>query len=177
MPQKSTPLIIAATLLSLAGCVSVTSDAPGAEVLTSFGAWPASAACPAPPGLNLLTDDVLARVNAARAAGGLPAVQANPRVMAAAQKHACDVAAAGQLSHTGSDGSSLTARLGREGVLGVAAVENAGQGYPTPAAAVAGWLASPGHRANLFNPRVGRFGAGVADDAFGRRVWILVMVQ
>ena len=119
----------------------------------------------------------MARVNTERRAVGLSSVQANPRVMAAAQKHACDVAAAGRLSHTGSDGSSLTARLGREGVLGVAAVENAGMGYPTPAATLAGWRASPGHRANLLNPRVSRFGAGVADDAQGRRVWILVMVQ
>jgi uncharacterized protein YkwD len=163
--------------LTLAACVSVTSETPGVEVLTGVGSWPTNATCRAPVGVDALTSDLLARVNTERRALGLSPVQPDPRVMAAARKHACDVAAAGRLSHTGSDGSSLTARLGREGVLGVAAVENAGMGYPTPAATVAGWLGSPGHRANLFNPRVSRFGAGVADDPQGRRVWILVMVQ
>ncbi len=169
--------LIAAIALTLSGCVSVSNTTPGVEVLTGFGTWPATTTCPAPIGADALTADMLTRINAARSAMRLPPVQANPRVTAAAQKHACDIAATGQLSHAGSDGSSLTARLGREGVLGVAAIENAGLGYPTPAATVAGWLASPGHRANLFNPRVTRLGAGVADDATGRRVWILVMVQ
>jgi uncharacterized protein YkwD len=173
--QKS-PLAFILALL-LAGCMTVSTTTPGVEVLTDVGAWPATANCPAPAGLGALTGDILARVNAERSAMGLSAVRANPRVTAAAQKHACDVAASGRLSHVGSDGSSLTARLGREGVLGVAAIENAGLGYPTPAATVAGWLASPGHRTNLFNPRMSRLGAGVATDAQGRRVWILVMVQ
>jgi uncharacterized protein YkwD len=169
--------VLAILALSLAGCVSVSDPPQGVEVLTGFGTWPATATCPAPAGQNALTADLLARVNAERAAAGLAAVRANPRVGAVAQKHACDIAASARLSHRGSDGSSLTARLGREGVLGVAAIENAGLGYPTPAATVAGWLASPGHRANLFNPRMTRLGAGVADTAGGQRVWILVMVQ
>jgi uncharacterized protein YkwD len=167
----------AALAVLLSGCVSVSDPSEGVEVLTGFGEWPAASACAAPADRAALTADLLARVNAQRAAAGVAAVQANPRVSAAARKHACDIAAAARLSHRGSDGSSLTARLGREGVLGVAAVENASLGYPDAGAAVAGWLASPGHRANLLNPRVTRLGAGVADTAGGQRVWILVMVQ
>jgi uncharacterized protein YkwD len=176
MSRNPVSLLMAVALL-LGGCVTVSNTTPGVQVLTGLGEWPASATCPAPAGLAAQTAGILAQVNAARAAAGLQTVQANARVTAAAQKHACDVAASGKLSHTGSDGSSLTARLGREGILGVAAIENAGSGYPTAAATMAGWLASPGHRANLLNPRVTRLGAGVADDAQGRRVWILVMVQ
>jgi uncharacterized protein YkwD len=162
---------------ALTACVAVPLPRTGGPAIAAFGNWPASATCATPSGAATATGDILARINAERIAAGLRPVRADPRTGAAAQKHACDIAASDALSHVGSDGSSLTARLGREGVLGVAAVENTGLGYPTSAATVAGWLASPGHRANIFNPGMTRFGAGLADTPSGRPLWVLVMVQ
>jgi uncharacterized protein YkwD len=176
VPMRS----IAATVLAavtLAACVAVPLPRSGGPAIAAFGDWPTRANCQTPAGAAAATGDILARVNAERIAAGLRPVRADPRTGAAAQKHACDIAATGALSHVGSDGSSLTARLGREGVLGVAAVENTGLGYPSSAATVAGWLASPGHRANIFNPGMTRFGAGLADTPSGRPLWVLVMVQ
>ncbi len=169
--MRLSPLLLA---LTLAGCVTLS---PAVEVVTDTGDWPATATCVAPAAASAFAADILSRVNAERTASGFAPVRADARVTRAAQKHACDVAAMGKLSHAGSDGSSLTRRLGREGVLGVAAIENAGLGYPTPAGTMAGWLASPGHRTNLFNPGMRRLGVGIADTANGQRVWILVMVQ
>jgi uncharacterized protein YkwD len=176
--RASSILLAAAAALALSACVAaIPRPSTGGPAIAAFGDWPARANCPAPSGAAAATGDILARINAERIAAGLRPVRADPRTGAAAQKHACDIAAAGALSHVGSDGSSLTARLGREGVLGVAAVENTGLGYPTSAAAVAGWLASPGHRSNIFNSRMTRFGAGLADTPSGRPLWVLVMVQ
>ena len=41
--------------------------------------------------------------------------------------------------------------------------ENLAAGYPTPEAVVAGWMASPGHRANILSPNFSEIGIGLAD--------------
>jgi uncharacterized protein YkwD len=38
--------------------------------------------------------------------------------------------------------------------------ENIAGGYPTADAVVAGWMASPGHRANILSPRFTEMGVG-----------------
>ena len=49
--------------------------------------------------------------------------------------------------------------------------ENIAEGYQTPASVVAGWLASPGHKANIENPSYRVTGVGVAIASGGIPLW------
>lgn len=49
--------------------------------------------------------------------------------------------------------------------------ENIAYGYATPADVMAGWLSSPGHKANIENPAFTSTGVGVAQNAQGVYYW------
>ena len=49
--------------------------------------------------------------------------------------------------------------------------ENIAEGYPTAASVVAGWLGSPGHRANIENPSYTVTGSGAAVASGGITLW------
>jgi uncharacterized protein YkwD len=134
----------------------------------------AAVACEVPAGLPALRAAVVADVNAARRRAGLAPLAADPALVAAAQAHACDIAGRGRLSHRGADGSDVGRRLRREGYDWSQANENVALGPRTPAAAVARWMASPGHRANILARRSREAGAGVALGRDGRPFWVLV---
>jgi len=83
-----------------------------------------------------------------------------PRLTRAAQLHSEDMHDAGAMSHTGSDGSTFTQRIDRQGYAYATAGENVARGYPTPEAVMAGWLGSDGHCANLMHGGFTDLGAG-----------------
>jgi uncharacterized protein YkwD len=94
---------------------------------------------------------VLSQINATRAANGCGPVAANPQLTAAAARQANDMLVKGVQGHTGSDGSTLAQRVADAGYvayakLGEIVFWSTGPGG-TPAAAVAWWMNSPGHRA------------------------------
>jgi len=66
--------------------------------------------------------------------------------------------------HTGSDGRSSFRRLRDAGYNYRLAAENIAAGVPTPAAAVALWMDSPGHRANILNCAFRETGVSYVDD-------------
>jgi uncharacterized protein YkwD len=94
---------------------------------------------------------VLSEINATRAANGCGPVAANPQLTAAAERQANDMLANGVMSHTGSDGSSISQRATDAGYAPYAALGEIifwGSGFGNaPAAAVDWWMNSPGHRA------------------------------
>jgi uncharacterized protein YkwD len=94
---------------------------------------------------------VLSQINATRAANGCGPVAANPQLTASAARHANDMLENGVAAHTGSDGSSLVQRVTDAGYAPYAKIGEVvfwGTGSAgTPAAAVAAWMNSPGHRA------------------------------
>jgi uncharacterized protein YkwD len=95
--------------------------------------------------------EVLNQINATRAANGCVALAANPQLTASAARHANDMLVNGVQAHTGSDGSSLVQRVTDAGYtpyakLGEVVFSGTGSAG-TPAAAVAWWMNSPGHRA------------------------------
>jgi uncharacterized protein YkwD len=95
--------------------------------------------------------EVLNQINATRAANGCGALAANPQLTASAARHANDMLVNGVQAHTGSDGSSLVQRVTDAGYtpyakLGEVVFSGTGSAG-TPAAAVAWWMNSPGHRA------------------------------
>ena len=99
-----------------------------------------------------LANAVLALVNAERANVGAGALTMDPLLVNAAQRHSQDMASHGFMNHTGSDGSAFNERIADAGYAYTACAENVAWNYTTAAAVVAGWMGSPGHRANILNP-------------------------
>jgi uncharacterized protein YkwD len=64
-----------------------------------------------PAGAQDPAGDLLALINNARLSQGLPPYVISGELAAAAQRHSDDMAATGQVSHTGSDGSSDVQRV------------------------------------------------------------------
>jgi len=115
--------------------------------------------------------DMLAAVNSARAASrmcgtqNLPAVPAltlNCKLTKAAQLHSEDMATHRVMSHTGSDGSSMTSRISAQNYSYSSAAENVAYGYADVDAVMTGWLESPGHCANIMRNSVVHLGVGFA---------------
>ena len=117
-----------------------------------------------------MVGDILARVNAERAARGLAPMRLDDRLVLAAQRHSEDQARSGRMSHTGSDGSTLAVRVDRVGYGWRSVAENVAYGYPDAAAVMAGWMASDGHRGNILSANVD-LGVGLAYGADGRPYW------
>lgn len=90
--------------------------------------------------------EVLDRVNAARKNAGCPPLTPNPQLQQAASDWSQHMADADVFAHR-----NLAQLHDIYGYTGAATGENIAAGYPTPDAVVAGWLASPGHRANILN--------------------------
>lgn len=76
-------------------------------------------------------------------------VRWNDTLELAAAGHAADMAANNYFSHTGRDGTTPAQRVARAGYQYTMTGENIAAGQLTPEQAVAGWIKSPGHCANL----------------------------
>ena len=100
-------------------------------------------------------------LNAHRADVGCSALVWNGAVAEVAQAHSVDMATRSFFSHTNPDGKSPFDRLSEAGVAFSSAGENIAHGYPTAAAVLAGWLDSPGHRANIENCALTQHGVGL----------------
>jgi uncharacterized protein YkwD len=114
---------------------------------------------------------VLVLINAARAQprrcgtqsfAGSPALAPSAQLEGVARAHADDMARRGYFDHTGADGSSPTHRVTRGGYAWRIAGENLALGRMTAREAVDGWLASPGHCANIMDPRFTETGVALA---------------
>jgi uncharacterized protein YkwD len=128
----------------------------------------------APPAPDAAADRVLALVNAARATRrrcGTRRFEASPPLAhsaeldRAARAHAQDMAARAVLSHAGGDGSTAGERATRAGYRWRLVAENIASGQSTPEQAVADWLDSPHHCANLMDPAYTEMGVGYAAGA------------
>jgi uncharacterized protein YkwD len=170
IPSRIATLASASTLaLLLAACASASAPVvrPRAPLPTDGGTR-----APAPA----MADEVVARTNDARRGQGLAALGRNAKLMRAAQIQAEQMAAANAMAHDlpGAPYPSLDARLGAVSYEAGAAGENVAEGYPSAEAAVAGWMRSSGHRANIVSPRYVEMGAGVATSSRGRTYYAQV---
>jgi uncharacterized protein YkwD len=145
--------------------------------LISAAAW-ADPPPPAPAGkaatFKLSADEqaVLDLTNAERKKAKLAPLRASEPLTKASRDHSADMAKQGQLNHTLND-KGPGERLASVGYRSVGWGENIGSGYPTPAAAVTGWMNSDLHRANILG-NFADIGVGVAADAAGQRYWTQV---
>jgi uncharacterized protein YkwD len=114
---------------------------------------------------------LLDAVNQARAEGRTcgdqyfppaPPLSWNPQLGTTALDHSTDMASQRYFAHTGKDGSNVGDRSRRAGYQWARVGENLAFGVYTPQEAVAGWLRSPGHCANIMNRDYTEFGAAYA---------------
>jgi hypothetical protein len=100
----------------------------------------------------------VAKINAARAAAGLPALSVRSDLVTAARSHSATMARQGRLSHSG-----LSVCCFR------ALAENVGAGSTVSAVHVS-LMGSSGHRANILDPRMRHVGVGVVSS--GGTLWV-----
>lgn len=93
-----------------------------------------------------------------------PPLRWNEALADAALAHSLDMAAKNYFSHTDPAGNSVAQRAGRAGYRWRHVGENIAAGLGEPAQVVAGWLASPGHCANIMAPDFAEMGAAYATD-------------
>ncbi len=104
--------------------------------------------------------EVVNLTNVERVNAGCPAVTFNEKLYNAAQGHSQNMALLDFFDHIGKDSSSPADRVAAAGYQASAVGENIAAGYSTPAAVVAGWMGSAGHRANILNCNWKEIGVG-----------------
>ncbi len=131
--------------------------------------------CPE-PGLARL---MLQWHNRIRAQYGLRPLQLDPTLNRVARLQALDMAWADAISHQGLGHTSLGWRVTQSGFKWWIVAENAAAGQPTVAAVMRAWMASPGHRRNILDPRLTYLGVGCVDryDSYYFRFWDCVLAR
>lgn len=141
--------------------------AQGLAVAALFTVW----AGPPPlalPVVRLLPDRPLADLVAEdRAAAGVPRLERDPALDAAAQAHAREMLRDGWFGHVAPSGAGPTDRVAAAGVAARRVLENLSVAA-READAHAALMDSPGHRRNVLDPRVTHFGVGVAATPAGQ---------
>ena len=108
---------------------------------------------------------VLELTNIERQNAGLSPLASSPQLGQAAQAYSQVLASGGCFAHTCGPVPDMAQRIEQAGYTGWTAVgENIAAGYQTPEAVVAGWMASPGHRANILNPQYTEIGIGLVTN-------------
>ncbi|WP_241038512.1 CAP domain-containing protein [Blastococcus litoris] len=144
--------------------------APAPEPAPAPAPKPAPAPAPAPAAAPAPSDgttegQVLALVNAERAAAGCGALSADAGLANVARAHSADMRDRGFFDHVNLDGLDPFDRAERAGLS--ARAENIAWGQRSPAEVMDSWMNSPGHRANILNCSLTRLGVGVAEGSGG----------
>lgn len=117
--------------------------------------------------------EVLRLVNEARARprrcgnqkfAAAPPLTLNDTLTKAALSHAREMAKYSFMEHEGRNGSTPAERAARAGYQWASVGENIAAGVETAQEAVAGWLASPGHCANIMSPKYTEMGVAFATN-------------
>lgn len=126
------------------------------------------------PAMTEFEEDVIVLVNEARAAGAScggtaygPAgsVSLNTALRCSARVHSQDMAIQGFFDHVNPDGEDPFDRMTLAGYDYATAAENIAAGQLTPQLVMSGWMASPGHCANIMNPAFTELGVGAYEAA------------
>jgi len=104
--------------------------------------------------------DVLALVNRDRAAAGLPLVAWDDKLAEIARAHSRDMSDHDFVGHVSPRTGTALDRVHKAGLRPELVLENVGRAYSADEVE-SGFMASPGHRANVVEPRATKLGVGV----------------
>jgi uncharacterized protein YkwD len=123
--------------------------------------------------LDSAEQDLVARVNAFRAARSLPTLAVSDTLTAAAKWMSVDMGARNYFAHTSLDGRSPTQRMADAGypAFGTWTGEDLAAGYTNTADVLNGWINSPAHYAVLVNPQYRAIGVGRGYNAGSTYGW------
>ncbi|KQY42808.1 hypothetical protein ASD18_17615 [Cellulomonas sp. Root137] len=148
-PATSAPPAAVPPSASVAPTAPATSAAPVAPV------------APAQPPVPTVSDEIVTRTNAERAAVGLAPLAVSACGTEQAAARTALLVAEDRFEH-----DPLEPVL--EACAARAVGENLALGYPTPLAVVAGWMGSDGHRANILNPTYTQIGVACTASPKGQ---------
>jgi uncharacterized protein YkwD len=134
------------------------------DVPTSAAPPPLAAARPASAAGT--EAELLALVNTARADVGCAPLVHDEGLATVARAHSADMRDRAFFDHVNPDGLDPFERAEAAGQTNARA-ENIAYGKPDPAAVMTGWMASPGHRANILDCGLRTLGVGVAEGPAG----------
>jgi uncharacterized protein YkwD len=124
---------------------------------------------PAPQNVAAIESATVCLINQERAKVGLNALTAEYHLQAAADHHSTDMIQADYFDHTSPSGETAAANVLNTGYVPPDSAYTIGENLAwgtlelsTPAEIVAAWMRSPGHRANILDPRYRQTGLGVA---------------
>jgi len=155
-------LLVAASLA--AGCGTPVAAAPPPDVDGCAGSHTRPDAAAA----RELRAAILCLLNAERARHALRPLVEDPALRAAADRHSADMAGRDYFEHRSPEGIEPWMRIAASGYRADLVGENLAWGEEeegTPAHALELWRRSPGHRANMLEPRYTQIGIGLAFDA------------
>jgi len=105
-------------------------------------------------------------LNEFRTANGRQALQRSPRLQAAAEAHARDMARMGRMTHRGSNGSEVSDRVLRQGYRFGRVAENIAETGRGPDRVMDLWINSPSHRRNMLIKDVTHYGMAQSGDYY-----------
>lgn len=114
-------------------------------------------------------------VNALRQSAGLPKVELNAQLNAAAATHSRDMAVQNRPWHFGSDGSSPIQRVQRAGYTKTMLGENISETFETELETLAAWMKQPDTRTVILDPQGRDLGFAWFQEAGGKIWWTLLM--
>ncbi|KAG7399667.1 hypothetical protein PHYBOEH_008310 [Phytophthora boehmeriae] len=105
---------------------------------------------------------LLAAVNKERAAVGVASLCMSNKLHLSAQDHSNDMAKHNFMSHSGSDGSTMSRRVTAAGFKWTSVAENVAAGQKDVTAVMKSWMSSSGHKKNILSSKYKMFGCGYA---------------
>jgi len=148
--------------------------APAPAPLVSGAAASGAVTAAGRDGLTPMLAQVVALTNREREREGLAPLSVDPTLCAAADAHSRDMATRRFFAHTSPDGRMVSDRVTAFGYRYSRVAENIAAGQTTPEEVVAGWMASPGHRANILIPQLRQIGVGYAIGGEYNTYWTQV---
>jgi len=162
--------VVAAAIVLLGVTYPVFGDRAVQSLVPDASGCPGAREVPTPSTETSTRRATLCLLNRRRAEHGLRSL-ASSRVLArSARAHSRDMASRRYFAHDAPDGPTPARRIAAAGYPreGVTVGENLAWGEASAAAPVeivAGWMESPGHRANVLRPEYTEVGIGLAHDA------------
>ncbi|KKT58491.1 MAG: hypothetical protein UX91_C0006G0029 [Candidatus Amesbacteria bacterium GW2011_GWB1_47_19] len=118
---------------------------------------------------------ILTLTNQQRQSQGLPALELDPQLSAAAARKAADMFARDYWSHVSPAGTQPWTFITAAGYSYRYAGENLARDFSDPDSVVQAWMNSPSHRENMLSNRYRDMGVAVADGNLGGRETTLVV--